>query len=135
MISWQYIAGFFDGEGSISPGHDHVAMYQKDPKPLLAIQEWLRANDVQCSVRCRKTPRKTNFLVVLQESTLQIDGHQTEKFCRGVIPYLQTTKKIKVQDYLRFRTMYPKLTAKQASVLGQQELTRRGTRHKTPKKP
>jgi hypothetical protein len=104
MINWAYVAGFCDGEGTIR--QNYIRLYQRDPKPLNEIAAWLNKHGIYCTVRCRKTPRVTNFLVIHQESSLNINRYRDmRKFIEGVMPYLIVKKTI-AQDVLRYMKLF-----------------------------
>jgi len=57
MITWAYIAGLFDGEGTVDlRGNQRVAIYQKAPECLRIVSEWMCEHGVKCGVTTRKTP-------------------------------------------------------------------------------
>lgn len=123
MIIWAYVAGFFDGEGSLDLRGRRIAIYQRDDGCLKTIAQWLMEHEVKCKVDIRKTPRKTNFLVIGQESCLRIsDFRSTYRFLREIRPYV-IVKKQKVEDLWRFYTMYPKLDVSTVGRLGRQYST------------
>lgn len=118
MITWAYVAGILDGEGTIDVRGPRICIYQRGSEDLEIIGQWLREHEVQCAVRCRKTSRKTNFLVISQESTLRISGMKNiRRFLREVRPYA-LFKKQKVEDLWRFLTVYPPVDVTTVGKLG-----------------
>lgn len=85
-----YLAGFFDGEGSIFStfGHNHplktVSIVQKNPLILNQISEFLRSKGINNRIRHRRK-RKTSG----EHYDLRI-WRKTDvtAFCRLILPYV-----------------------------------------------
>ena len=111
MINWGYIAGFFDGEGSVGLSRNkrtgnarfYVSIAQSEKNDgfwvLSKVAEFLRAHGVSV----KSVSGSTNF-------NLQINNLSgIRAFLEGVLPYLMV-KKVLAQDCLRYLIMYPDLT-------------------------
>jgi hypothetical protein len=114
-MNWAYIAGFFDGEGSV-----HVPMGNRCMGSEVAIhQGWLRgkftleeiaqflaSNDIRCRVKLRDSPsvlaRRHAPMFILRIT----GGENVRRFYLGVAPYLRI-KRTEFQDAMRFRKMFP----------------------------
>lgn len=109
-LTWPYIAGFFDGEGTIfmRQGSDMIqpiaAIYQGGPngKRLLEeMQEWMRLYGVKARgpIAMRSGHGKAVHM-------LRMEGRQAVgQFVINALPYLRI-KKTQSQDILRFIRMY-----------------------------
>ena len=109
-MTWQYIAGFFDGEGTIdcllSPDkkrrtHFGVAVYQsqKQIQVLYDIQDFLKEQNIESHIYFRKEPRsngeyKQNYI----GGSLEI-GHRVYAlaFLLHTLPYLIVKKQQAIQ--------------------------------------
>jgi hypothetical protein len=119
MMNWAYIAGFFDGEGNINERGHGVFIYQNDLESLNQIAKFLGEQGM----------RRSKFSV--KESGFRKDGtkrcnvlHYGAKrevliFLNGVLPYL-IVKRQRAEDLRRYLILFPPMSAKQASVLGNQ---------------
>jgi len=104
-LTWQYIAGFFDGEGCISVprGSKHTRgsltciMYQKRPEVLYKIQEFLTNHGFSCTVAPNQ---RDQYHLYIKDGLL---GNL--RFLREIHPYL-IVKKVEAQDTLRFFTVF-----------------------------
>jgi hypothetical protein len=124
MVNWGYVAGFFDGEGNINERHGTISIYQNDLHSLNAINQFCISKGI----------RRPYWLV--KESGFRRDGakrcnvlqYGSKKdiliFLNGVLPYL-IVKRQKAEDVRRFLTLYPALTAKQASILGNESSSKK----------
>ena len=113
-ITWEYLAGFFDGEGTIyfNPKlkkgvHTFVGVYQAEHQAsvLYLIRKFLKENNIESKIYIRKEKRKgQNYRGV----SLEI-GHKIEvlNFLKKIEPYLivkrnKCAKIIKeIEEYLK----------------------------------
>lgn len=110
-MTWEYIAGFFDGEGSIATRGEktitpHVGLCQSGREGemvLTVIQDFLRNEEIKSDVRLDMSGGK---LVRPMWRLRMTERNACIKFLRSVIPYL-IVKKVKTQDWLRHFTIYP----------------------------
>lgn len=118
MMNWSYIAGFFDGEGSLSKNGGYndagaisyvITIPQSESRKigLDKISEFLNAQGIKNVVKPRQgKDRGPNF-----EPMFRISIWKREdllKMFDAMLPYL-TVKKILVQDVRRLYRMYPSL--------------------------
>lgn len=120
QITWQYLAGFFDGEGSISltqnKSRPNTANYNciftqgvdNGAECLFAdIQGFLRERG--CKSYVQKRGKTRNRFTNKDIFALQIMSRPSCKiFLEGVLPYLRV-KKTKCQDILRYMNLFPPL--------------------------
>lgn len=121
MITWQYLAGFIDGEGSIRVyGHKRqVARYEPRISVaqaglngrllLLEIQSFLEANNIKSGVYGggrRDHPKHSPCWHLILSANLD----NIERFLSLIIPHL-VVKRVEAQDTLRFIRQFrlPKL--------------------------
>lgn len=126
-INWAYVAGFFDGEGSISFSRRNggtsctvVGLAQSQehgktgpPTVFVAISEFLRCRQIRHNVYevgARETPTFVHERAVHTYRTvyhIQIQNRPgITAFLQGVYPYLYV-KKQKAEDALRFLKLFP----------------------------
>lgn len=120
MISWTYLAGFFDGEGCVNYANSgskrtyrvRLTFSQAFPrgKRLLAeIKDFLEASG------CRVANISTSGYMkdeAKQGWQLQVAAkHSTELIMRKMLPHLHI-KKLEVQDALRRIKLYPSILGK-----------------------
>lgn len=116
MITWDWLGGFFDGEGSVTLQQHHVwgsgisvDLPQSGPEGLTIlteIKQFLLENHIETNALyvippiglSKKTPYRLK--VNKRESVILLLSQ--------LIPYLRI-KKIKVQDYLRHIKVFPTL--------------------------
>ncbi len=110
-MTWQYVAGFFDGEGNInicpSRGRSWPArIVQSETRVLNTISEFLKGNGIESHLyHSYKAGQYKNAKKDLW--CLQITGESnTRVFLQGILPFL-IVKKLLVQDVLRFFKIYP----------------------------
>lgn len=116
VMSWQYIAGFFDGEGSIgtgvhSTGRQATAyIAQSGPVGLLTlrrISEFLTENGIKNSVF--ESGKAGKHLRTMPSYRLALCGYTSVvKFLTALFPYLYI-KKTFAQDILRYHKLYPSI--------------------------
>lgn len=104
--SWQYIAGFFDGEGNISIiGKSKMinASFSQARRPgnvLEEIKKFLLARGVRCriSMHCPEGPRR-----MLCEQLKVTDWRSNRKLLRKMLPYLivKRDKALSTLQYIR----------------------------------
>lgn len=109
-MNWAYVAGFFDGEGSIGLGVNkrfvRLTFAQSRTRGLLLLQEiqvFLASHGIVSHVHETHFPR----LGKQRMYQLRINGVEGAKlFLDATLPYLRI-KRTEAQDAIRFRTMYP----------------------------
>ena len=114
-MSWQYIAGFFDGEGCLWGNHcDSVGIYQGGDigrEVLAEIQMFLFRYAATSNIRIKRRSDKDKSNIhrnkVMYELTIG-NRESMRIFLSNILPYLRV-KRILVQDYLRYNKMYPGL--------------------------
>jgi len=121
-MNWAYIAGFFDGEGSIyvPMGQKYVtnvfiSIYQSDQGVLLRIQRFLAAHGIHSKVRLEKRVRKTPDRVISKKAQYILDFSKKESayiFLRSIRPYCIVKKQI-IEDCLRYLILFPAMTKTQ----------------------
>ena len=112
-VSWQYIAGFFDGEGSIAVrtykgyGNFNITIPQSGvvgERILKEIQWFLKQEDINSCVfldtKVRGLAKKPVHRLCVNNRINMI------AFLRHVLPYLHV-KHTQAQDVLRFDKLYP----------------------------
>lgn len=131
-ISWPYLAGFYDGEGTVGlynysssktggTGYINVSMAQQSPMVLHAIQRFL----VEYGIRTVMLLSKATPLSAKSCHRLEVARGDALKFLYYLMPYL-VVKKAKVQDILRFKKIFPPLSRKICGMLAAE--TRWGAR-------
>jgi intein/homing endonuclease len=114
MISWPYLAGFFDGEGnvrnnrsdrSITPNAKFTQAGRRGLKVLNEIREFLSIEGIYSRVKTTRkgTPKWQecyDLLIERQDDVL--------KFLACVYPYLRV-KRVEALDYLRFYKIFTSL--------------------------
>lgn len=108
-MSWQYIAGFFDGEGNVSiplgVSSLNVGIVQAGDTGLELLERivsFLEEQGIRSRIdRSRKL--EPNRKKVYK---LYLSAKNAERFLRRVLPYIHI-KKVVSQDVLRYRTLYP----------------------------
>jgi len=114
-LSWQYIAGFTDGEGCIRINSNHrygcspkIAIAQSGARGLdvlTKIRLWLLEQDIPSNFDIQE-PTKLSKLTLYR---LTITKRETAtKFLEGVLPYL-IVKKVEAEDLLRHLKIFPAL--------------------------
>lgn len=109
-MSWEYLAGFFDGEGCIYYRLGkfnlkcHISQKGARGKRLLTeIMEFLAERAVKSSLQLRKD---TDYYI------LWLCGRENViRFLSGMLGYLRI-KKLEAQDLLRFFRIYPSIQGK-----------------------
>ena len=115
MLSWQYIAGFFDGEGHICFHDGSVArrgalyctiVQTKDEGLWLLddISEFLRGYGITSKVHSNGAPTSDKHAQCYRIDILGWDN--SVKFLSHMMPYLRI-KKLKAQDVIRYHKVYP----------------------------
>jgi len=114
MVSWQYIAGFFDGEGSISPKNKRtsfcIRIAQNDITVLQRIMEFLNMAGIVSGME--KPNGKCNSLRITRRDSVT-------KFLKFVMPFV-IVKKLIAQDTLRFLKLFPYMTRQVRGMLIQE---------------
>ncbi len=122
-MTWAYIVGFFDGEGNINARGHGIALFQNHLGVLQEIADFLRGEGlVSPKYRVKESgfrPDGTKRCNVLKYSR----KGDVLKFLNGVLPYLIVKRRL-AEDLRRFLIIYPSLTAKQASLIGNQTSTK-----------
>jgi hypothetical protein len=115
-MNWVYIAGFFDGEGSLcystspmgglSPGRITIAQSGVPGRMLLEeIRDFLHTQGIKCSVlRNRKRKSKPHWKPAW---ILFVNSRRGSLvFAKNVLPYVRI-KRPACQDLIRFFTLFP----------------------------
>jgi hypothetical protein len=121
-ITWQYVAGFFDGEGTISIGQRGIQWsiaqsHLRGREVLRRIQSFLLHEGIKSSVYIAR-PDDCNTLYVT-------DRKRVRDVISKLMPFL-IVKKVECQDALRWMTIFPAM--RRGSSLGMliSEARRRG---------
>lgn len=108
-MSWAYIAGFFDGEGTVTVRQGHVTIFQKEKRVLEKIQKFLAEQGVYSTLHHRQDRKHNNLGYVLAQWQLCVRRRQSVRmFLGGIRPYA-IVKKQRIEDLWRFLTIYPGL--------------------------
>ena len=133
IMNWSYIAGFFDGEGSLwfaraSTGggiHAQITIGQSSELVLQKMAAFLVGHGILAKVSQRKKQegnlQKKEFFVLYVTNLINV-----RKFLEGVMPYL-VVKKVGAQDVLRYMRLYPAFTPQQRGRYAREESKRRKT--------
>lgn len=121
-MNWAYIAGFFDGEGSIHVPMGQkfvtsvfISLYQSDQLPLLRIQKFLESHGIHCKVRQEKRIREGPHRIVSKKEQYILEFSKKESayiFLRSIRPYSLVKKQI-VEDCIRYLKIFPPMTKAQ----------------------
>jgi len=118
-MNWSYVAGVFDGEGSLSMQRKvalvSISQSGEEGRVLTgAIRLFLRSQGVRSYVY----PVKTTGFGKKQKYELHIHKRESiRRFIHGVYPHLYV-KKVKALDMLRWLTVYPSFNAHAANYMG-----------------
>lgn len=110
-MNWDYVAGLFDGEGSVCiPNGAHfmprVAIYQSGERGrvvLTQVKRFVMGEDMIVSrlYPYQRGKRKLMWSLIIEKR------EDTACFLTWILPYVRV-KKVDVQDHLRFmRVFYP----------------------------
>lgn len=115
-MSWEYIAGFFDGEGNICTVHfarrggtfsTVVSMSQTQQRGfdlLTEIKVFLKGEGVHSTIGIRRKPNNAKWKDCW---ALRVYGRESVMvFLKQVIPFVRI-KKVEACDAWRFHSMYP----------------------------
>lgn len=114
MVSWQYIAGFFDGEGCLTTSTGKYSTHNFSmclaqagdvgKRVLIEIQDFLSAHGVKSHISSFQ-PKSDRPRKIMHQ--LRANGAKNSiPWIKGVLPYLIVKKTI-AQDYLRFSLIFP----------------------------
>lgn len=122
-MSWEYLAAFFDGEGTITLKQRglqwSLSQSQARGRKLFnEIQAFLTTEGIRCGIYDYKE-RKSNTEL---HSLFVTHRRQVSQICRSILPYTRI-KKVEVQDHLRYMILYPPLNQGPAWALLQSERT------------
>ncbi len=125
-MSWEYLAGFFDGEGNIRFGRGlQLSMAQGGPRGRALLEEiatFLASHGVSATVglmKSRGDPHINVLWVTGREKVILV-------LCR-LLPYLRI-KEPTAQDTIRFCKMFPKIVSGQVLSMLIREARQRSTR-------
>ena len=113
MMNWQYIAGFFDGEGCVCwpvgyGASPQVFVTQSDTRGYIlldGIQKFLAGEGIITRLvkAGNRPPRKPNW-------NLYVSGRESHiKFMKTLLPYVHIKRTV-IQDSLRFFKLFPPLS-------------------------
>lgn len=117
QYSWQYIAGFFDGEGCVTSGgkvrpYPKVQMTQVGEQGRVLLQgiaEYMRAFDIESHTWRREIakyypgkPWRDVYVLTITKTESQL------RFFEHVLPYIYI-KKVVVEDFLRVMKLFPSM--------------------------
>src|SRR6185437_2744100 len=109
MITWAYVAGFLDGEGTVEARNRRINLFQKDRRVLDTIHTFLQGEEVIATLGCRSGRQHNNLGYLDVQHCLRIvDKPSVEKFLRHVRPYVVVKKQL-VEDLWRYLRIYPRL--------------------------
>lgn len=109
-MSWEYLAAFFDGEGTITLKQRglqwSIAQSQARGRKLFdEIQAFLAAEGIRCGIY--DYHERKNSATELH-SLFVTHRRQVAQLCRAILPYTRI-KKVEVQDHLRYMLLFPPL--------------------------
>lgn len=117
-MTWQYIAGFFDGEGTVrftNQGGLAITIAQSRDRGADVLRKMCHFLSTQGIKSRQYKPYRQNM------HTLGLtDRPHVLAFLRGVFPHTEV-KRIEVQDHLRFTQLYPRM---EPGTLARQTLSR-----------
>lgn len=130
MINWAYVAGFFDGEGTLGgcgtakgqSGKCRVfaRMYQQNPHALCVIRDFLANQGIGTTI---VTTRRGGF-AGHPMNALNIPIRSIPAFLAGVRPYVLVKKQL-VEDIARYLALYPAMTGRERGMLARETLMAR----------
>lgn len=109
VMTWAYIAGFFDGEGNIRMPHrssGQLSLHQADKRGLILFQEikqFLEGYGIKCSIHCNKRPTPLGKPMY---RLYTYNRHGVATFIKYTFPYLRI-KKAECQDLMRYLKLFP----------------------------
>lgn len=112
MVTWEWLSGFVEADGCIwfVLGHGRtprVSVAQNNKSTLDKIQEFLATGGIKSTIRCQSAATRGCYSSK-DSFQLEIQGSgNVEQTLRGMFPYMETEKKVKAQDILRFLKIYP----------------------------
>jgi hypothetical protein len=113
QMSWQYLAGFFDGEGNVGiyqnrarrgNGMPVVCVCQSGERGRLLLEE-ISEFLKPLGIKCYFGSKKAHGNVQAQHILRVCNRGNVQMFLRGVFPYLRI-KKVEAQDVLRFLAIF-----------------------------
>jgi hypothetical protein len=123
MMSWEYIAGFFDGEGhaALRTASNGAAWFAgigqsgKEGKQILEeIQEFLRIHGINSNLHADshkgKFSKRDMYRLTLS-NRINVVG-----LLKKLIPFVHV-KKATVQDILRYDILYPRWTSRERGLI------------------
>ena len=128
--SWQYVAGFFDGEGCawwcVGRSVAQASMSQRLSEVLYAIKKFLAKHKIKSSIRTTNRCYRGRKKGTKPAYSLEIQGwSNVVPFLKGVLPYLETVKRVVCSDILRAHKIFPQLTGKAQKMLILEGIKRR----------
>jgi hypothetical protein len=120
-VNWSYIAGFFDGEGSIHMPmgfkklkRPTVVIYQTDKGVLLQIQEFIKQFGINSTLDdVQYKNHWTKKLIYRLRPHALVD---VRKFLYHIAPHLILKRQL-AEDAWRWARVYPALTRQQCKIL------------------
>lgn len=118
MISWQYLAGFFDGEGNVDLYRRvRLTIVQKNREILDDIVSFLSGEGIKATLHHRVSQYKNKGVEYGPRDLwgLRVGGSSAVRMCKFMLPYLNV-KKQPVEDAIRFNIWLPTWSARQRAV-------------------
>ena len=117
QMSWEYLAGLFDGEGCIvvaGPGIEwRIAQNDRGRQALVDVQSFLQARGYSVAFLPNyyqyKGQQKVMYVVRVAKKA------DVQQICHHLLPYLRV-RQLAALDAWRWLTLYPAMSNKQASL-------------------
>ncbi len=111
-MTWQYLAGFVDGEGwigySVGIRSPRIDIGQAEEKVLHDIVDFLCHNGISARfLRCPSKDRRTAFGKKPFYRVLIQGSRNVIPTLKGLLPYLRTRKRVAALDIVRFDKLFP----------------------------
>lgn len=136
MLSWPYIAGFFDGEGHIRfhntslkhKGALYCTIVQTKDEGLYLLDDiavFLASHGIRSKVHENSKPSSLKHAQCYRIDILGWDN--SIRFLKFMMPYM-VIKKLKAQDMIRYHKTFPYFSTKTVSMLIQESRRANGLR-------
>jgi hypothetical protein len=113
--TWQYLAGFFDGEGCIEWRSSFVLVVTQSDRAdnvLAHIAIFLRSRDVRCILRARRLYKRKDPVRWRPQSQIEVlDWRSVRRCLRKMLPFLivKRERALKALEYIQNRKWKPSL--------------------------